>query len=113
MSISFKDPDQGMVASEHDFEERFWRRKLDGIAFDVTSKKCFPIEFKWTRDCSYTYEEQARSSLQAERVSSTRASSKASKQLGDGKGGKFSNWYLWGDRVCRLGMIRQRKLEVA
>jgi len=49
------------VASEDDFEARFWRRKLDGIALDVSKKKCFPIEFKRTQDYRHTYEERARS----------------------------------------------------
>ena len=42
-----------------DFEARFWRRKLDGIALDVNSKKCFPIGFNRTQDW-HTYEERAR-----------------------------------------------------
>ena len=62
MTIPFHDPAQGMVASEDDFEARFWRRKLDGIALDVSNKKCFPIEFKRTQcDYRHTYEERARS----------------------------------------------------
>ena len=60
MTIPFHDLAQGMVASEDDFEARFWRRKLDGIALDVSNKKCFPIEFKRTQDYRHTYEEQAR-----------------------------------------------------
>ena len=60
MTIPFHDQAQGIVASEDDFEARFWRRKLDGIALDVSNKKCFPIEFKRTQDYRHTYEERAR-----------------------------------------------------
>ena len=85
MTIPFHDPAQGMVASEDDFEARFWRRKLDGIALDVSNKKCFPIEFKRTQDYRHTYEERARN----RRVSNTRAFSKASKQLEAARSNEF------------------------
>ena len=106
MTIPFHDPAQGMVASEDDFEARFWRRKLDGIALDVSNKKCFPIEFKRTQDYRHTYEERARN----RRVSNTRAFSKASKQLEAARGGRFSSWCLSGERAGRLGRTRTMKI---
>ena len=52
--------DGGGGGCDNDVTARFWRRKLDGIALDVSNKKCFPIEFKRTQDYRHTYEERAR-----------------------------------------------------
>ena len=110
MTIPFQDPAQGMVACEDDFETRFWRRKLDGIALDVSNKKCFPIEFKRTQDYRHTYEERAKSGREIGRVSNTRAFSEASKQLEAARGGRFSNWCLSGERAGQLGRTRTMKI---
>ena len=59
MAIPFKDRNESSPVSEQDFKERFWRRRLDGIAMDKSGKKCFPIEFKRTQDCRHTYQERA------------------------------------------------------
>lgn len=47
-------------ALESQYEERFWKRRLDGIAIDTVGKKCYLIEFKRTRDRRHSYEERAR-----------------------------------------------------
>ena len=39
-------------------EQRFWRRKLNGITLDIAGKKCYLIKFKRTRDRRHSYEEQ-------------------------------------------------------
>ena len=59
MAIPLRDRDESALVSEQDFEERFWRRRLDGIAMDRSGKKCFPIEFKRTQDGRHTYQERA------------------------------------------------------
>ena len=59
MSIPLQKQEDEGPATEQDYEERFWRRRLDGIALDRTGRKCYPIEFKRKRDQRRTYEEQA------------------------------------------------------
>ena len=59
MQIQLRGGDDASGASEQQYEERFWRRKLDGIALDIVGKKCYLIEFKRTRDRRHSYEERA------------------------------------------------------
>ena len=59
MLISLQGGDDASGALERQYEERFWRRKLDGIALDTVGKKCYLIEFKITRDHRHSYEERA------------------------------------------------------
>lgn len=40
MSIPLGDSDD--VPPEWQYEERFWRRRLDGIALDTVKKRCYP-----------------------------------------------------------------------
>jgi len=54
-----KEGDEEVPASELQYEERFWRRRLDGIALDTVNKKCYLIEFKRTRDRRHSYEARA------------------------------------------------------
>ena len=57
MSIPLGDSDD--VPPEWQYEERFWRRRLDGIALDTVKKRCYLLEFKRTRDRRLSYEEKA------------------------------------------------------
>ena len=59
MQIQLRGGDDVSCASEQQYEERFWRRRLDGIALDSVGKKCYLIEFKRTRDRRHSYEERA------------------------------------------------------
>jgi hypothetical protein len=59
MAIPMKEGDEEVPASELQYEERFWRRRLDGIALDTVNKKCYLIEFKRTRDRRHSYEARA------------------------------------------------------
>ena len=59
MNIPLQRQEDEGPAVEQDYEERFWRRRLDGIALDEKGKKCYPIEFKRKRDQRLSYEEEA------------------------------------------------------
>ena len=43
MAIPLGDSDD--VPPEWQYEERFWRRRLDGIALDTVKKRCYLLEF--------------------------------------------------------------------
>ena len=57
--IPLRGGDVAPDTSELQYEERFWRRKLDGIALDTVGKQCYLIEFKRTRDRRHSHEERA------------------------------------------------------
>ena len=59
MAIPMKEGDEEVSATESQYEERFWRRRLDGIALDTVNKKCYLIEFKRTGDRRHSYEARA------------------------------------------------------
>jgi hypothetical protein len=44
---------------EEQYQERFWRRRLDGIGLDMVKKEFLAIEFKRTRDARSNYVERA------------------------------------------------------
>jgi hypothetical protein len=44
---------------EEQYQERFWRRRLDGIGSDTINKELLAIEFKRTRDARSNYVEKA------------------------------------------------------
>jgi hypothetical protein len=44
---------------EEKYQERFWRRRLDGIGLDTVNKELLAIEFKRTRDARSNYVEKA------------------------------------------------------
>jgi hypothetical protein len=59
MKIPRKDEKEGLPAPEEQYQERFWRRRLDGIGLDTITKELLAIEFKRTRDASSNYVEKA------------------------------------------------------
>ena len=74
MKIPWKDANEGLPVSEEHYQERFWRRRLDGIGFDTATKLVFvsvrtnkrhhhqeflAIEFKRTQDARSNYVERA------------------------------------------------------
>ena len=50
MKIPWKDANEGPPISEEQYQERFWRRRLDGIGLD-TARELLTIEFKRTARC--------------------------------------------------------------
>ena len=50
MKIPRKGASEGQPPTEEQYQERFWRRRLDGIGLDVVTKEFLAIEFKRTQD---------------------------------------------------------------
>jgi hypothetical protein len=59
MKIPWKDAHEGLPVSEEQYQERFWRRRLDGIGLDTATKEFLAIEFKRTQDARSNYVERA------------------------------------------------------
>ena len=59
MKIPWKDAKEGSPVPEEQYQERFWRRRLDGIGLDMVNKELLAIEFKRTRDARSNYVEKA------------------------------------------------------
>jgi hypothetical protein len=59
MKIPWKAANEGSQVSEEQYQERFWRRRLDGIGLDKVNKEFLAIEFKRTRDARSNYVERA------------------------------------------------------
>ena len=66
MKIPWKEAEEGSPVPEEKYQERFWRRRPDGIGLDTVNKELLAIEFKRTRDARSNYVEKAslRSSTQ-------------------------------------------------
>ena len=52
MKIPWKDAHEGLSISEEQYQERFWRRRMDGIGLGTATKEFLAIEFKRTQDAS-------------------------------------------------------------
>ena len=50
MRIPWKGMSEGQPPTEEQYQERFWRRRLDCIALDVVTKEFLTIELKRTQD---------------------------------------------------------------
>ena len=48
MKIQWRDEKEGLPVPEEQYQERFWRRRLDGIGLDTVNKELLVIEFKRT-----------------------------------------------------------------
>ena len=59
MKIPWKDAKNGSPVPEEQYQERFWRRRLDGIGLDTVNKELLAIEFSGTRDARSNYVERA------------------------------------------------------
>jgi hypothetical protein len=59
MKIPWKEANEGSPVPEEQYQERFWRRRLDGIGLDTINKEFLAIEFKRTRDARSNYVERA------------------------------------------------------
>jgi hypothetical protein len=59
MKIPWQEANEGPPISEEQYQERFWRRRLDGIGLDTATKEFLAIEFKRTQDARSNYVERA------------------------------------------------------
>jgi hypothetical protein len=59
MKIPWKEAQEGLPVPEDQYQERFWRRRLDGIGLDTVNKEFLAIEFKRTQDMRSNYVEEA------------------------------------------------------
>ena len=59
MKIPWTEAHAGLPVPEEQYQERFWRRRLDGIGLDTTAKEFLAIEFKRTQDMKSDYVERA------------------------------------------------------
>jgi hypothetical protein len=50
---------QSQPVTEEQYQERFWRRRPDGIGLDTAIKEFLAIEFKRTQDARSNYVERA------------------------------------------------------
>jgi hypothetical protein len=59
MKIPWKELHEGLSVSEDQYQESFWRRRLDGIGLDTVNREFLAIEFKRTQDTRSNYVEKA------------------------------------------------------
>ena len=64
MKISWRAANEGPPVPEEQDQERFWRRRLDGIGLDKATKEFLAIEFKRTQDVRSNYVERAKAVAQ-------------------------------------------------
>jgi hypothetical protein len=69
MKIPWKEAKEGSPVPEEQNQERFWRRRLDGIGLDTVNKEFLAIEFKRTRDARSNYVEKATAVVQEQYTS--------------------------------------------
>jgi hypothetical protein len=59
MKIPWRAANEGPPVSEEQYQEGFWRRRLDGIGLDTATKEFLAIQFKRTQDARSNYGERA------------------------------------------------------
>ena len=59
MKIPWKEGNEESPVSEEQYQERFWRRRPDGIGLDTMNRVFLAIEFKQTQDARSNYVERA------------------------------------------------------
>jgi hypothetical protein len=64
MRIPWKEGSEESSVSEEQYQERFWRRRLDGIGLDTVNRVILAIEFKRTQDARSNYVERAAAAAQ-------------------------------------------------
>jgi hypothetical protein len=64
MKIPWQETNEGPPVPEEQYQERFWRRRLDGIGLDTATKEFLAIEFKRTQDARSNYVERATAAAQ-------------------------------------------------
>ena len=58
MKIPWRAANEGPPVPEEQYQERFWRRRPDGIGLDTATKEFLAIEFKRTQDARSNYVER-------------------------------------------------------
>ena len=86
MKIPWQAANEGPPVPEEQYQERFWRRRLDGIGLDTATKEFQAIEFKRTQDARSNYVEEQQLLLR----SSTRVCWRVSKRSVKSKGGSYN-----------------------
>ena len=69
MKIPWKEVHEGLSVSDDQYQERFWRRRQDGIGLDrldTVNREFLAIEFKRTQDTRSNYVEKATAVAQAQ-----------------------------------------------
>jgi hypothetical protein len=69
MKIPWKEANEGSPVPEDQYQERLWRRRLDGIELETVNKEFLDIEFKRTRDARSNYVERATAVAQEQHTS--------------------------------------------
>jgi len=64
MKIPWRAANEGPPVPEKQYQERFWRPRLDGIGLDTATKEFLAIEFKRTQDARNNYVERAKAVAQ-------------------------------------------------
>jgi hypothetical protein len=57
--LPWRAANEGPLVPEEQYQERFWRRRRDGIGLDTATKEFLTIEFKRTQDARSNYVERA------------------------------------------------------
>ena len=65
MKIPWKEVQEGLPVPKDQYQERFWRRRLDGIGLDTVNRELLAIEFKQTQDTRSNYVERVTAVAQA------------------------------------------------
>ena len=55
IKIPWQEANEGPPVTEEQYQERFWRRKLDAIGLDMVTKEFLAIGFKRTQDARSNY----------------------------------------------------------
>jgi hypothetical protein len=66
MKIPWKEVHEGLSVSDDQYQERFWRRRQDGIGLDTVNREFLAIEFKRTQDARSNHVEKATAVAQAQ-----------------------------------------------
>jgi hypothetical protein len=59
IKIPWQEANEGPPVTEEQYQERFWRRRLDAIGLDMVTKEFLAIGSKRTQDARSNYEERA------------------------------------------------------
>ena len=82
MKIPWKEVHEGLPVSEDQYQERFWRQRLDGIGLDTVNRELLAIEFKRTQDTRSNYVQKATAVAQVQYRSLLRVSKRSVKSKG-------------------------------
>jgi hypothetical protein len=87
MKIPWRAANEGLPVPEEQYQERFWRRRLNGIGLDTATKEFLAIEFKRMQDARNDYVDRA-TAVAHEQYKSLLAGLQA---VGQVKGGRYNS----------------------